>query len=348
MRESERGLVFAPRFRHEETMATVVSVVIHASQFPQNVQRDLVESLRRREINHKFHYDSVKQAQKWLALHAAHSPWQTDADCRETYDRAFRTVAGRMISGGVHVVGLGCGSGQKDLLLLQRLSGDGKKLSYTPCDVSTALVLTARQSVAALPDGEECRPLVCDLQTADDLPDVFDRHIPTGAGRLVTFFGMLPNFEPSGILARLAGLVRTGDYLLLSANLAPGPDYAAGMQRILPQYDNPLTREWLLSFLLDLGVEREDGAIRFHVEDCPHGSEVNRVSAAFYFCRGRAVQVGTERFEFQPGESIRLFFSYRHTPERVAALAHRAGMDVIEQWIGGSEEEGVFLCQGRS
>ena len=42
--------------------------------------------------------------------------------------------------------------------------------------------------------------------------------------------------------------------------------HAAGVQRILSQYDNPLTREWLLNFLLDLGVERSDGELRFTVE----------------------------------------------------------------------------------
>ena len=66
---------------------------------------------------------------------------------------------------------------------------------------------------------------------------------------------MIPNFEPQVILPRLAGMIRPEDYLLLSANLAPGADYAAGVQRILPLYDNTLTREWLMTFLLDLGVE---------------------------------------------------------------------------------------------
>ena len=42
-------------------MSDIASVAIHASQFPEAVRRDLIESLRRRRVNHKFHYDSVKQ-----------------------------------------------------------------------------------------------------------------------------------------------------------------------------------------------------------------------------------------------------------------------------------------------
>ena len=56
-------------------------------------------------------------------------------------------------------------------------------------------------------------------------------------------------------MPRLAALLRPADYLLFSANLAPGTDYAAGVQRILPLYDNALTRDWLMTFLLDVGVD---------------------------------------------------------------------------------------------
>ena len=62
------------------------TISIHESQFPENVRCDLIASLRTRKINHKFHYDSVKQTQKWLALHQAiYSPSRNDADCAATY-----------------------------------------------------------------------------------------------------------------------------------------------------------------------------------------------------------------------------------------------------------------------
>jgi len=82
---------------------------------------------------------------------------------------------------------------------------------------------------------------------------------------LITFFGMIPNFEPQLILPRLAALVRPADHLLFSANLAPGSDYAAGVRQVLPLYDNALTRDWLMTFLTDLGVERDDGELRFSI-----------------------------------------------------------------------------------
>jgi len=324
-------------------MSSLVQVAIHPSQFPENVRRDLLESLRARRVNHKFLYDSRRQTQKWLALHQAFSPSRTDPDCAAIYDRSFAAVAARLGSRRVHLIGLGCGGGQKDTRLLKLLRESGRQACYTPVDVSTAMVLVAQQSALAAVPGESCYPLVCDLGATDDLPAVLDASPGSDAPRLITFFGMIPNFEPHVILPRLAGLIRPADHLLFSANLAPGGDYAAGVRRILPLYDNALTRDWLITFLLDLGVEASDGELRFWIEDDPGTSGFKRVAAYFRFTRPREIQVEAERVAFPVGESIRLFFSYRHTPPLLQALLARHGLHVLDQWITQSGEEGVFL-----
>jgi len=352
-----------------QCMPSVVSVVIHASQFPEKVRRDLLESLRARRVNHKFHYDSVRQTQKCLALHQAYSPSHHDADCRAMYEKGFKAAAAQIKSPRVHVIGLGCGGGQKDTRLLKLLKARGREIFYTPCDVSAAMVLTARRTVLAVLPEKNCFPFVCDLATADDLPAVFDnlagsarppsvaellrrtgcadrtpqRGVPTFAIRLITFFGMIPNFEPQIILPKLTALVRPKDFLLFSANLAPGADYAAGMKKVLPQYDNVLTRDWLMTFLFDLGVERGDGELRFSV--AAGTSDLKRVVANFHFSRRCQIEVENETFDFRAGESIRLFFSYRYTPERVRKVLARFGLEVCDQWITSSQEEGIFLVR---
>src|ERR1700722_11691323 len=98
-------------------MSTLANVAIHQSQFPENVRRDLLRSLRTRKIAHKFHYDSVKQTQKWLALHQQYSPSRNDENCRAIYEQSFEAATKRIKSSSVHVVGLGCGGGQKDTRL---------------------------------------------------------------------------------------------------------------------------------------------------------------------------------------------------------------------------------------
>jgi len=321
-------------------MSSTARVVIHASQFPEAVRRDLLESLRTRRVNHKFHYDSVRQTQKWLALHQAFAPSRRDKDVQAIYEQAFAAAANQMAAANITVIGLGCGGGQKDTRLLKLLAARGKRIAYVPSDVSTAMVLVARETAGAVVGDEMCFPLVCDLATATDLPVVLDKLCPAGSARLLTFFGMIPNFESDHIVPRLAGLLRAGDRLLFSANLAPGADYTAGVQRVLPQYDNPLTRDWLMTFLTGLGVEPGDGEMRFAIED-QHG--LKRIAAYFHFRRDRRIEVDSEKFEFRAGESIRLFFSYRHTAALVRTLLEPHGLRVLDEWIAPSGEEGVFL-----
>jgi len=331
----------------KKTGQTSAQVTIHSSQFPEAVRHDLLNSLRARQINNKFHYDSVKQTQQWLALHQAYSPSRTDPDCAATYERSFVRTARLTGAPRVHLIGLGCGGGQKDMRLLRLFIKAGKEVHYTPVDVSTAMVLTARQTVIKALPKVPCSPLVCDLPRTDDLRVVLEQFSGgfRSAARVFTFFGMLPNFEPKSILPKLAALVRPADHLLLSANLAPGPDYDAGMRRILPLYDNALTRDWLLTFLLDLGIERKDGDVRFRIEADGSGKPPKRFTAHFHFRERRTVTVDEERFSFKPGDRIRLFFSYRHTPATVRELARRYGLNVLDQWITASEEEGVFLMR---
>ena len=353
-------------------MSSVVNVVIHASQFPEKVRRDLLASLRARQVNHKFHYDSVKQTQKWLALHQEYSPSRNDADCRAIYEKGFQAAAAQIKAKSVHVIGLGCGGGQKDTQLLKLLKARDREIFYTPCDVSTAMVLTARRTALAVVPEKNCFPFVCDLATANDLPVTLARRSGAKTARLFTFFGMIPNFEPQIILPKLAALIRKNDFLLFSANLAPGKNYAAGMKKVLPQYDNPLTRDWLMTFLLDLGVGRNDGKLRFKIETCSSRREeaptsrsisakkkpglltssptmeeveLKRVVANFHFTRRCRLEIENTMFDFRAGESIRLFFSYRYTPERVCKVLARYGLEVRGQWTTGSEEEGVFLCR---
>lgn len=324
-------------------MNPLAIVAVHASQFPEKVRDDLLESLRSRKIAHKFHYDSVKQTQKWLALHQQYSPSRNDAACRNAYENSFKTVARQVSGKTAHVIGLGCGGGQKDTALIKKLKVPGRKVFYTPCDVATAMVLTARRTALSILPENCCLPLVCDLQNADDLPPAFNLAAAGKAVRVITFFGMIPNFEPQEIMPKLASLVRRGDFLLFSANLAPGENYAEGVRKILPQYDNGPTRDWLTTFLWDLGIERADGGLSFGIETGNAG--LKRVVAGFKFQRTRQIRVHDKSFTFRRGQVIRLFFSYRYTPERIRTILARRQLRITEEWILDSEEEGIFLCR---
>lgn len=350
------GLVLLLPLGHNTRMSSLQTVAIHSSQHPERVRCDLLDSLRGRRIDHKFLYDSLKQTQKWLALHAAHAPRYQDPDRPGVYQRSFAATAARLRADKVHVLSLGCGGGQKDALLLEALRAAGKAVRYTPTDVSVPLVLLASDAARKIRQVDLGLPLVCDLASTDDPTAELNRRAGEWGTPLVCFFGMLPNFEPAQILPRLARLLqeraadvaagrpREGAWLLMSANLAPGRNYDAGLKKILPQYDNALTRDWLMGFLLDLGFEATDGKLGFAVEPGREGVDLKRVVARFEIAAHRAIQLHGKRFVFRPPQSIRTFFSYRHTPARLDRLLRSYGLDIPGQWLDESGEEGVFLC----
>jgi len=315
-------------------------VFIDRSQFPENVRRDLIHSLHAGAINHKFHYESYKQAAKWLALHEAYSPARKDASCLRIYDDAFAAAANQRDASRVHLVGLGVGGGQKEARLAELLRARSTQVVATVSDVSLPLVLVARENLLGTADS--CHAAVFDLATAENLSEIMDASDPS-LPRIITCFGIIPNFEPALLAKRLAELLRPDDLLLFSANLAPGPDYAAGVDAILPQYDNALTRDWLMTLLIDLGIAADDGTFSFSIDTDP--DQLRRITAHFEFRRPCNIRVLDEHLSFGIGQRLRVFFSYRHTVSSVTALMAKHGIEVAQHWLNDSGEEGVFLCR---
>lgn len=332
------------------------TINIHHSQYPENIQRDLVDSLRSRKVNHKFHYESVKQAAKWLALHEAFSPARSDSTCADAYENAFKTVdlLTRADTGRppIQLIGLGCGGGQKEAALIHLLkdTDSSTELNYHPVDVSVPLVLSATNAASSFLNRSTMQPFVCDLEKADELAEYFSGKCDTGPAvgervstiRIVTFFGLIPNSEPDVILPKLSATLRGGDLLLFSANLAPGENYSKTVERVLPQYDNALTRDWLMTLLLDLGVEGGDGTLQFGMER--GAGAFLRIVANFTFKSDRAIRIYNDSVNFRAGECVRVFFSYRYQERQIRELLAQYGMSVIANYSNQCGEEGVFVC----
>ena len=314
-----------------------VAVTVHPSCFPDRTRAAYLESFRTRRMNHRFHYESEKQAQQWLALHEACSPARTDDDCLKTYDRAFNEAAKIIASKNTTVISVGCGGGQKDISLLKAL----KSSHYFPSDISLPLALTAHsRATKALP--LTSHPFLIDLPAAHDLPTFLDTITPPDTTRIIAFFGMLPNFEPDQILPILSAALRPGDFLIASANLAPGSDYRAGVQKILPLYDNALTRRWLATSLTDAGFHIKPDEIEIAAKRV---KDLMRIEAKYVFRSSQSIQLDGQPFCFDAGHDFRLFFSYRHTSALLAQLMNKSGITITHEWITTSEEEGIFLCR---
>ncbi len=330
-------------------MDSTFRVFVDRSQLPGQLCQEIHASLDRREFNHKFLYDSVKQSEKWLSLHEAFSPARTDPKCLGTYTRAFREVAKSWESRKVAVIGLGCGGGHKEVRLVELLVKAGVKSSFVAADVSLPLVLTAGLRFEAAKLGKEhfgkCQSWVLDLSTTLDLRRSL-REIGAGTEpRLFTFFGMMPNFEPFEILPKLALALRPQDQLLVSANLAPGKDYEAGIQQVLPLYDNPQTRDWIESAFSSLGFDPKAGRLDFEISSGTWDPRLKRIQAVHTFSGPCPLKYDGVDYRFDEGERFRLFYSYRYSKAILKETLAAHGLTFERSWLTPSGEEGVFLVR---
>ncbi|MEY3870174.1 MAG: hypothetical protein RLZZ338_4065 [Cyanobacteriota bacterium] len=319
-------------------------VYVHPSQFPHQVYQDYLGGFALGKINQKFHYDSVKQSQKWLKLHEAFSPARTSDDCINAYEKCFEKTA-KIVDNfsKLQLIGLGCGGGEKDKLLISYLFNRDKKIIYYPVDVSLSLSLISAHKIRASYPEVAVEPIVCDLLHSDDL--IRNINQSEKERKILTFFGTIHNFHPDEIIPILSHFLQEGDILLMSANLSPGDDYLEGINKIMPQYDNELTKDWLMTVLVDAGINQESGTIKLTLKDAPIEPDLKRINYHFEVENDVSFKLDDQMIQWQTGDEVQLFFSYRYTTRKIQEVLQKYDIKVMDYWEGANQEEGIYFCQ---
>ncbi len=315
----------------------VADISVHESVWPSRWRSSLIDCLRRRAFDARFHYESPAQTAAWLALHEAHSPARSDPAVARLYPDAIADSVSRMPA-PARLASLGCGGGQKDLDVLRACGAP----AYAAIDVAPGMVIEALNRVRSRLSTVAARGLVADLHAIQAIAswtrDAFREPGPT----LWLAFGIVPNIpaaEIPGILRAL--LAHAEDRLLLGANLIPGPNPQAEMRAILPQYDNDITRRWLALLPQSLGIPAAPEDIRFAVIP-PDGALPWRIEATLPVQKNCQISLFGECLQLPGAEPFRLFFSNRFTPDDLRNMAEAAGCQITASRIAPSREEGVF------
>jgi len=322
-----------------------LTIDFHPSVQDGTLERNAIESLQDNRIDPKLLYVTPRQAELWRQVSLRHSPIHANIDFARIYRDAFAQAADRLRPEKVLLIGLGCGTGQKELELASHLKARGFETLFTAIDVSHDLVSESVEKLVAAGAGHR-RSLVCDLAESAFLADWLDRvagreNLP----RLITFFGLVPNLAPSVVTRLFRSILRPGDLLLASAHLAPvgdGVEFPAAMRSVLPQYDNPETLAWLTTGLEYVGLED-----RVNPPEMTIG-EVEGVPAFITLARWKS----SKPFErwghcFSPdkNEPLRLFHSLRYTPELFENLLRAAGFRVELLAITACREEAIWMIR---
>lgn len=324
-----------------------LQIDFHPSVGERALDREAVESLRANRIDPKLLYVTPRQAELWRQVFLRHSPIHANPEFARIYREAFAWVVDQLKPGKVLLVGLGCGTGLKELELYSCLKTRGRGALFSAIDVSRDLVEESARKLIAAGVGHE-RSLVCDLAEADYLADWLDRaarreNLP----RLITFFGLVPNLAPSVVTRLFKAILRPGDILLASAHLAPVGDeldLPAAMRSVLPQYDNPETLAWLMAAL-------EHGDLEDRV-DAPETKigEIEGVPAFVATARWKSSEPFErwgQRFSPKIEEPLRLFYSLRYTQVLFENLLRREGFNIELLAMTSCREEAIWaVCSG--
>ena len=321
------------------------NIYLHASQFPEQIYHDYLAGFKQKKIAHKFHYDTVEQSQQWLNIHKTFSPFHKSEDYLNYYLHCFEASL-RLLNKTnqqIELISLGCGGGEKDVLMLSCLFKTGKTISYYPIDVSLSLCMISTLKARALASDLSIKPVVCDLLFAKQLLNTI---VPSNQlQKIVSFLGMIPNFSPDTIMPILNGFINPGDILLLSANLSPGIDYLAGIKKVMYQYDNQPTKDWLFTILKNIGISDRYGEVKFNIQDDDRITQLKKITAHFLLKNDITFDLGDTTIKWEKNDRIQLFFSYRYTTEKIKKMLAAYHIDVIEYWENTTQEEGVYLCQ---
>lgn len=243
------------------------------------------------------------------------------------------------IGPGAAVVEFGPGNGAKAVQLLGVLEAPA---AYLPVDIAAEWLEAAAARVSAAFPDLRVQPVVADFTLPFDLAGR-----AAGSRAHLGFFpgSTLGNFEPKeavAFLRRARASLRPGARLLLGADLVKE---AAILEAA---YDDAagVTAAFNLNLLARLN--REAGA-DFDLSVFRHEARWNagfqRIEMHLVAQRAQTVRVAEHRFRFEAGESIHTESSHKYRPDRLRALAERAGWRSLKMWSDPEDLFSVWLLE---
>jgi dimethylhistidine N-methyltransferase len=298
------------------------------TEFAADVRRDL--ALEPKQLQSKYLYDPLGSS---LFDAICRLPWYriTRAESRLLAHHAGSIVATIGDDDGT-IVELGCGSGEKLVLLAEALHARGGSAHVHLIDVSSQALEQTEQRLGRL----RHFPVVGHQSTYEvGLHGAVAQRKP-GSPMLVLFLGSnLGNFDTpaaADFLVRIRRALSPGDLLLLGADLVKSEE------ALLLAYDDPLgvtaafNRNLLVRINSELGGDFDLSAFAHRAL---WNADVQRIEMHLVSLIDQVVRIpaaGTT-VRFRAGEWIWTESSYKYTPEQIVEMAAAADLATREQWI---------------
>ena len=249
------------------------------------------------------------------------------------------------------LVELGAGTATKTGILLSAAVRRQGSVLYQPVDVSPSALDEAVVNIQSNVPGATVRPQVANY-TAEPL--AISR--PHNARVLVLYIGSsIGNFSPAEASALLSGLraqLRTGDCLLLGADLAPGQNKFVAT--LVSAYNDAagvtaaFNRNVLTRLNRDLGANFDPSCFAHRALWNPAHSRIEMhlesLTAQHVRIPPNAAGAALD-LHFHAGESIHTENSYKFTDASIASLLSATGFQIRQTWQDPNALFGVTLAK---
>ena len=272
-------------------------------------------------------YSHPSLARLWKKVHLSCSPFYRRPAVRRLYTQPTTVLRFLLRHAPYNFIALGCAEGLKESLLLRKLPKPTLLLTADTC------LSMAKFAARKLPARAKIARQI-DLTSPSSISRILALPIPPSKSkaprptRLITLFGVLPNLDPLPLLRRLARAMKRGDLLLFSTNLAPGTSSFAGARKVLPQYDNPITRRWMEAAVHRYRPKLPQGTLHIGLYPDPQQRSLPRIEARWISRKSTRI----------------VFASRRPTRSQVEQWIQVARLHKIARFIDTLGEEGVWLA----
>ena len=310
------------------------------AQFVADVTRDL--QLTPKQLQSKYLYDALGSS---LFEAVCRLPWYRITRSESALLRRHAdAIVGHLRHGTI--VELGCGNGDKLILLAEALQARGGSARVHLIDISSqALEQTERRlnrfehfSVLGHQSTYEEGLRAAAIERTD------------GSPVMVLFLGSnIGNFDPPAadrFLQRIREALRPGDILLLGADLVK-PE-----RELILAYDDPLGVTAAFNKNLLVRVNEELGG-DFDLDAFAHRAVWNRdeqrVEMHLVSRAAQRVTIAAAHLSvhFSAGEQIWTESSYKYTRETVGEMGAKAGFQTLRQWVDADAQFALTLFAAR-
>jgi L-histidine Nalpha-methyltransferase len=309
------------------------TALVHAhdprvAEFAADVRRDL--ALTPRQLQSKYLYDPLGSS---LFEAICRLPWYriTRAETRLLAEHADAIVDALGPTRGT-IVELGCGSGEKLLLLAEALTRHGGSARVHLIDISSQALEQTEQRLTRL----QHVSVVGHWSTYEEgLRTATGQRTPNSTMIVLLLGSNIGNFDTPAahqFLGRIRRTLATGDLLLLGADLVkPERDLllayddplgitAAFNKNLLVRINNELGGEFDLSSFVHRAVwNRDERRIEMHL--------VSRADQAIRIASAETVVT------FKRGDHIWTESSYKYSPDDIRDMGSDAGFATRDQWV---------------